>query len=248
MEIGLAVLLAFSCVLAALIVGRASERKEKFNEDVKKAPGRIAEGLANDAWAQPEKKKISEENDSSAKDETTSNEPKDEMAFMAVHDEKAAMAAIEQASSAFSLGGYMSAVFNVADMEAALTASKGGVKKTYMGESGGCHPPEVTFMVTMPKPCSQSFSIQPRLGVVYEFPVESPWPDLGLDLVEGPWEPLLNELCSTVPVENVYISFDALEFKVKAKGVVPIPSNLGPFISLCMAMTRHLRRALDEQE
>ena len=242
MEYGLAIILAASCALAFVILGRATERNRRFEEDVKKAPSRIAEGMKDDSWAKPE-----------TKAETVSvgaepAEPQDEFDFFAKSDDKAALQAIAHGCSGMSLDGSVSAKFNVADTEVTLIARKGGVANTMFGQIDGQYSaPEATYIARLGKPSSQSFTIQPKLELDYVFPVESPWPDFALDLVEGPWEALLKELCASVPADGVFISFDALEFKVSAKAVSPTKSSLEPFVLLCTAMTRHLLRALAQE-
>ena len=242
MEYGLAIILAASCALAFVILGRATERNRRFEEDVRKAPSRIAEGLKDDSWAKPEK---NGEIDSVVNGPA---EPQDEFDFFAKSDDKAALQAIAHACSRMSLDGRVSANFNVADTAATLVAHKGRVANTMFGSIDGQYvASDATFTVRLGKPVSQSFTIQPRLELDVVFPVESPWPDFALDLVEGPWEAHLKELCASVPADDIFISFDSLEFKISAKGVLPTKSSLEPYVLTCTAMTRHLLRALAQE-
>lgn len=242
MEYGLAIILAASCALAFVIFGRASERNRRFEEDVKKAPSRIAEGMKDDSWAKPEKRLAT----ASLSNEPA--EPQDEFDFFAESDDKAAIQAIAKGCSQMSLDGWVKAKFNVADTEVTLIAHKGRVANTMFGSIDGQYvPSEVTFTARLGKPASQSFTIQPKLELDVVFPVESPWPDFALDLVEGPWEAYLKELCASVPVDDIFISFDSLEFKISVKGVLPTKNSLEPFVLTCTAMTRHLLRALAQE-
>ena len=243
MEIGLAIILAASCALAFVIFGRASERNRRFDDDIKKAPGRIAEGMKDDAWSKPEKKPAVQSR------EEEPQEPKDEFDFFAASDDKAALEAIAKSCEGLSLDRSVSAKFNIANTEATLVAFKSAVVRSMSGQiNGEFVDSEATFTARLLKPSSQRFKIRPRMELDYEFDVESPWPDLALELVEGPWKPLLSKLCTSAPVEGIEVSFDALEFKVSAKGVYPTRESLQPFALLCTAMTRHLLRALTEQE
>ena len=108
--------------------------------------------------------------------------------------------------------------------------------------------PMTRLVLTFPSTHPQGFKVAARLGVGYEYDIESPWPEVVTKLVEGAWRPHLDELCRLTGVDGLSVAFDSQDFELGARGTGDNPEVLYPVVMEGIKLAKLLRRMLDAKE